>query len=581
MTTTPPLPSPPADDAIRFALNGRLIDLAGRDALRPLSTLLRDRLGLTGTKVVCAEGDCGACTVLLGRPIDGTSQREERFDYRPVDSCIVFAFQCHGAHVVTVEGLHPTATGCTRQTRDKTNKPGTEERHDEVAGPCHNALTVIQNALVHGHGSQCGFCTPGIVMALHALRERGRDLSESSVRHALSGNLCRCTGYQQIFDACEALKDVQDIATLDDTYDEPALLQALTKNQGQGITLTAEVPCSLTLEGEGRSEGESHRGQERNGQSHKDQSRNGKTHDGASAERWMHASSLPTRTVTLRLPGTLDEALAVKREHPEALVVAGATDAGVWHNHGAPWPDHVLCVTALPGLSACDNNGDTLALGGGATWDTISDFLAPHFPALAEILDRFGSPQIRQLGTIAGNLANGSPIADSLPFLFVMDAAVEARSSSRGSRRIPVTSFYTGYKQNVLEPDELIAAVHVPKPADHERLHLEKTSKRRDMDISTFTAAIRLTLDQTGNTIETAAVAMGGVGPVVVRLPNTEAALKGQPFSEDTMRIAGQTARHEIAPISDVRGSAPYRFQLAENVFRKAFHQWNETPVMT
>ncbi|MEO0474963.1 MAG: FAD binding domain-containing protein [Planctomycetota bacterium] len=517
---------------ICFVLNGRPIELTGRDALLPLTVLLRERLGLTGTKVVCAEGDCGACTILLGRPY-AISSGGSGLDYRPIDACIYFAFQCQGTHVVTIEGLE-----AQQQGEDKT-------------------LTVIQEALVAGHGSQCGFCTPGIVMALHGEVEKDRvesPLEEANARCALSGNLCRCTGYQQIFDSCSEVPH-QSIKRLSEVYDEQAILKLLEASR-HDVGLTISVP-------------------ETEDRQHDTSSQNGVR------KRWAEQDVLPTRDVCLHTPQTIDQALMIRDQNPGCLVIAGATDIGVWHNHGTPWPDQLLSLSSVHEISECVAGEDVLRLGASATWDQVIRLIEPHYPAFVTILERFGSPQIREAGTIGGNIANGSPIADSLPFLFVVNATIEAGSLKRGRRQIPITDFYTDYKQNVLGPDELLIAINVPTPTQGERLFLEKVSKRRDMDISTFTAGVNLTLLEDQFTIEQAAVAFGGVGPVVERLPEVEAALVGKPMTEETFLEAGRIAREAIRPITDVRGHADFRYQLAENILVKAYHSFTASEVVS
>ncbi|MEM6506555.1 MAG: FAD binding domain-containing protein [Planctomycetota bacterium] len=508
-----------------FVLNGRPIELTGRDALLPLTVLLRERLGLTGTKVVCAEGDCGACTVLLGRPQSGTGG-EAGLDYRPIDACIYFAFQCHGAHVVTVEGLDVQQQGETK------------------------ALTVIQESLVAGHGSQCGFCTPGIVMALHGEVERGtveHPLEEDNVRCALSGNLCRCTGYQQIMDACSAVPH-ETIRRLSEVYDEQAIFRLL-QQASHAASLTIAVP-------------------------HTEEALHDAVSQNGVLPHWAEDQALPTRDVCVHIPQTIDEALAVREQQPGCLVIAGATDVGVWHNHGTPWPDHVLSLSLVQAITECVEVDGGLSLGASATWDQVIRCIQDHYPAFVDILERFGSPQIREAGTIGGNIANGSPIADSLPFLFVVDAMIEAGSHQRGRRQIPITAFYMDYKKNVLEPDELLLSIKLPTPAQDERLFLEKVSKRRDMDISTFTAGVKLKLSDDLFTIEDAAVAFGGVGPVVRRLSEVETALVGKPMTEATFFDAGRIAREAIRPITDVRGHSDFRRQLAENILLKAYYSF-------
>jgi xanthine dehydrogenase small subunit len=191
-------------------------------------------------------------------------------------------------------------------------------------------------------------------------------------------------------------------------------------------------------------------------------------------------------------------------------------------------------------------------------------------PEFHKIVSLFGAPQIRHVGTIGGNIANASPIADSLPLLYVMYAELQLASID-GTRSVPITEFYKGYKQIALWPGELIVRVRVPLPAPGELLRLYKVSRRRDLDIASFTAAIRLRMD--GELIDEAAIAFGAVGPTVIRARETEAFLRGQPLDEDTMRAAGDVAVGEIAPISDVRGAADYRYQLTRNILLKFYHE--------
>jgi xanthine dehydrogenase small subunit len=192
-----------------------------------------------------------------------------------------------------------------------------------------------------------------------------------------------------------------------------------------------------------------------------------------------------------------------------------------------------------------------------------------HFPAFREIVEVFGSPQIRNMGTVGGNIANASPIADSLPLYHVLECEIEL-ASVRGRRWVNINQFYQGYKKMDLKADELITRLRMPLIGSQESLRLYKISRRRDMDISTFTAALRLTLDE--GTIRSAAIAMGAVGPTVLRLRKTETFLTNQPFTIETMNMAGKLAADEITPISDVRGSADYRLQLARNIFLKFHH---------
>ena len=480
-------------DHVILWVNGRRREIRGGDAFLTTSDYLRRRAGLVGTKVVCAEGDCGACTVLVGRPGPAGVR------WLPIDSCIRFVFQLDGCHLVTVEGL---------------------ARDGEIAP--------VQQALVDCHGSQCGFCTPGFVMTLAAACHggtsgQGATGATADWRHELAGNLCRCTGYVPIIEAAERAS--AESGWLADRY--PAADWA---DEARRLAADSLDVCS---HGEGDAAGR-----------------------------------------RLFMPTTLAEALALRAAHPQARVVAGATDLGVQWNKGlldvAAWLD----LGRVAGLDriAVEHEGDgaTLVAGGTCSWTDHLAACRVHCPALVPVLEVFGGPQIRHVGTLGGNIVNGSPIADSLPMLFATDATVEL-ASVRGRRTVPITDFYTGYRQTVLAPDELLVGVRMPLPTRTELVRCSKVSRRRDLDISTFTAAIRIALS--GDTIERAAVAYGGVGPTVLRLSATEASLVGRPFTEATFREAGGVAVREISPISDVRGSRDYRLALARNVLLRFFHE--------
>jgi xanthine dehydrogenase small subunit len=455
-------------DFVLVHVNGVPHRITGERAFMTLSRFLRYELRATGTKIVCEEGDCGACTVLIGRR-DGETLR-----YRAVNSCIQFLFQLDGTHVVTVEGLTPDRT-----------------------------LTPVQEAMVRCHGAQCGYCTPGFVMAMAGMCEDGC----SDARAALTGNLCRCTGYESIIRAAAETVDQPKIETL---YPSAAILAA-----------------------------------------------------NAGVERE------PVAFENFARPVDLESAIAFKAEHPDTVIVQGATDFGVWRTKRNFSPRAVLSLDGIEGLDRIALEGKTLVVGGRASLASFERFVAELVPALAPILERFGSPQIKNAGTLAGNIANASPIADSLPFLYVTDARVEL-TGLQGARTVPVRDFYLGYKKLDLRPDEIITSVHIPLPEDGETLRLYKISRRRHLDISSFTAA--MLMRRTDGRIDTIRVAYGGVAPTVLRLRKTEEFLAGKSFHRDTFAAAGEIARGEIAPISDVRGSSEYRLQLAENILCKFFY---------
>lgn len=460
-------------------INGKPIDVRGDLAFVTLSDFLRQELAAVGTKVVCAEGDCGACTVLIGRPEQG------QMVYRPINSCIQQMHQLDATHVITVEGL---------RTPDR--------------------LHAIQQSMIRCHGAQCGYCTPGFITTLAGLLEETPTPTASRVRDALTGNLCRCTGYEPIIKAALEV-DPQSHRSLNALYPPEELCSQLESH--------ATTPVRLE-----------------------------------SGDRRFSS------------PISIADAVAFKAANPGSVIVQGGTDVGVWCNKRAFIPAAVLSLAKIPGLDRVEVRDGVAKIGASVKLHALEEFFAERVPAFQRILRRFGSPQIRHAGTLAGNIINASPIADTLPFLYVMEARIELTGLT-GSRLVDIQSFYRGYKNIDLSPDEILTGIDLPLPATDEVVELYKVSKRRDMDISTFTAAIRLT--EKGRRIESARIAYGGVGPVILRLPQTELALQGQPMTEATFARAGMLARSEITPIDDVRGSRQYRLQLAENILRKFYHE--------
>jgi xanthine dehydrogenase small subunit len=487
-------------DSVTFYLNGKRQTADAATAMQSLSRYLRYDLRETGTKIVCEEGDCGACTVLVGRREDVIPSAVEREEsgrgnrpsdsspssrlgmtlrYRPINSCITFLFQLDCTHVVSVEGL----------------------THD-------GKLTPVQDAMVRCHGAQCGYCTPGFIMAMAAMYPlpAGEGAAKQRVRGALTGNLCRCTGYEPII---KAALEVEKQPAIDEIYPSADMIRDFE-----------------TLERD------------------------------------------PVRFGSFFKPVELGHAIAFKASNPKCVIVQGATDFGVWCNKRGFEPGAVLSLDGVAGLDELKIDDGQLVAGGRVTLTQIEEFVLDRVPELARILDRFGSPQIKNAGTLAGNIANASPIADTLPFLFVSDARLEL-TGRNGMRTVPITSFYRGYKTLDLAADEIITRIVIPLPSRSDTLRLYKVSKRSHLDISSFTAA--MLMRRAGDRIDAIRIAYGGVAPVVLRLPRTESFLAGKPFSIDTMEDAGAIAAEEITPISDVRGSKEFRLQLAGNVLKKFY----------
>jgi xanthine dehydrogenase small subunit len=465
-------------DHILLYVNGRRHEVRAADAFLPLSEFLRERLSATGTKIVCAEGDCGSCTVLLGRCQDGTLR------YQPVCSCIQYLFQLDCTHIITVEGLR---------------------QGDE--------LHPVQESLVNCHGSQCGFCTPGFAVALASVLDENLHPTRSELRRALVGNLCRCTGYEAILDAGLNV-DAAALRPLAAAFDTSAIAADLSTHESE----TVRLQCG---------------------------------------------------DKTLCKPASASEAVQFLVQHPAATVVAGGTDLGVQSNKGMREFTTVLALSGLRELQSLSVSDTEICAGAGVSIAELETAARRALPEYARLLDYFGSPQIKNAGTLGGNIANGSPIGDTMPALFVLGARIDLLGPT-GTRSVDINDFYTGYRRSVRAADELIAGVRIPLPGPDEVCRFYKVSRRKDLDISAFTAAFLVR--RAGDTIAEVRIAFGGVAATIVRLPRTEAFLRGRTLGAELFRAAGAVARSEIKPISDVRGSADFRLTLAGNILSKFWY---------
>jgi xanthine dehydrogenase small subunit len=466
-------------DRIRFYLNGHLTEVGGDDVFLTLSEFLRRRKGLVGTKVVCAEGDCGSCTVLVGRP------RGEAIQYSAVTSCIQILFQLDAAHVVTVEGL----------------------RDGEQLNP-------IQQSMVSCQGTQCGFCTPGFVVSLYGLMGDGKPTDTETIRRGLTGNLCRCTGYDSILRAAMATNR-ESLKSVDSLYPPTEMAPDLSQAAGEEVRID-------------------------------------------------------TATRRFYKPVSVQQAARFRLDNPGCTVIAGGTDLGVVYNKKIREIPLAMSVGGIASLRETQVDSKAMHVGAGVSLATLKLLAQQHLPELDQFMEWFGSPLIRNAGTIGGNLVTGSPIGDTPPAMIALGAEIELTGLT-GSRRVPISQFYTGYRQTVLAADELVTVVHIPLLEASQTLKLYKVSRRKDLDISSFGAAIWM--QQTNGTVEDIRLAFGGVGPMVMRLAKTEAALRGYPPTLERFEQAGEIARDEVTPISDVRGSAEYRRTLAGNILTKFWHE--------
>ncbi|WP_091999296.1 xanthine dehydrogenase small subunit [Polaromonas sp. OV174] len=493
---------------IRFIRRGEVVTLGNVPPSRTLLELLREDLGCTGSKEGCGEGDCGACTVVLGETA-GSAIR-----YRAVNSCIRLAHSIDGMALWTVEDVAPTLpTACGSlppegALRLRPGEAGSAAPAGEGKG-LEPTLHPAQQAMVDKHGSQCGFCTPGFVMSLFGMYQnhvcKGEPITRELAQEELSGNLCRCTGYRPILDAAQTMGQLPAVR-----LDEAALLQKL--------------------------------------------------------KQLAPAPSAPEADFAYKLPQTLAQLLAARAANPQAQLVAGCTDVGLWVTKQHQQFEQVLDLTQVSELRRIEHYPQHLAIGAAVPLSDAFAALEQDRPQLHNFAARFAGLPVRNAGTLGGNVANGSPIGDTMPLLIALGANV-VLMSERGHRDMPLEQLYTGYRKNVMATDEVLAWIKVPKATPKEQLRVYKISKRYDDDISAVCLAINLQVDQ--GLVTQASIGAGGVAATPVRARKTQAALLGQPWSQATVQQAMGTLRAEFSPISDMRASAAYRLQVLGNLLQR------------
>ncbi|ART47491.1 xanthine dehydrogenase small subunit [Acidovorax carolinensis] len=535
---------------LQFLRRGQPVALGNVPPDRTLLQVLREDLGCTGTKEGCGEGDCGACTVVLGEARDG------KVHYSAVNSCIRLAHSIDGMALWTVEdltadpliqpvellhkpsradgglGARSAGTGMDMQVHE-------DSEHRATTPPVRAvSLHPVQEAMVQCHGSQCGFCTPGFVMSLFGMYQKyiaptlptacgslppegalaprggpsaldnvchGQPITRELAQEELSGNLCRCTGYRPILDAAQHMAGLPAMAV-----NEAELLQKL--------------------------------------------------------ELLAHTKQAPDADSSYISPTTLSALLAARAAHPGAQVVAGCTDVGLWVTKLHKQYAQVLDVTRAAELRAVQQDAHHIHIGAAVTLTDAFAALAAQWPQLHRFATRFAGLPVRNAGTLGGNVANGSPIGDSMPLLIALRAQV-VLASTRGERTLALEDLYTGYRQNVMAPDELLVRIVVPRPGVTEVLRAYKISKRFDDDISAVCLVINLDIE--ANMVRRASIGAGGVAATPARARQTEGALTGQPWTADTIARAAQALQGEFNPISDMRASGAYRRTVLASLLQR------------
>ncbi len=473
---------------IQFLLNDRLQQ---ETTLPPDTTVLeylRRDAGRCGTKEGCASGDCGACTVVIAEP------QGDSLTYTPINACLTFMSALQGKQLITVEDL-------------------------KYQGKLHS----VQQAMVEHHASQCGFCTPGFVMSLFALQKNTQQKQPSAalatpgapraeVLQALSGNLCRCTGYRPIVDAAHSACEIQ----IDDQFDRAEKvtlqrLQAIAPVVGQATNRQDDLSL---------------------------------------------------------LPSSIEELATVYLANPDAQLVAGGTDLALEVTQRHKRLTQLIALSHIPEMRAINVTSENLLIGAAATLSSCLPILEHEFPDFGALLERFASQQIRNQGTFGGNIANASPIGDGGPVLLALGASLVLRRGSE-KRTLPLEQFYLGYKQTALQAGEFIEQIIIPRvAADSARtLKVYKVSKRLDDDISAVCGAFHIEVNQ--GVVTHASIAFGGMAAIAKRATHCEQQLIGQRWESAVIEAACQALAVDYQPISDFRASQEYRMQVAKNLLRR------------
>ena len=478
-------------DTVRFILAGQVVEVRNCEPTRTVLEFLREDKGLTGTKEGCAEGDCGACTVVIGE------LHNDGIRYRAVNSCIQFLPSLDGKQLVTIEDLA------------RADDHGAIELH------------AVQQAMVDQHGSQCGFCTPGFVMSLFAMyhNEPERNVERSDIDLGLAGNLCRCTGYAPIVRAAEQALN----ARRKDRFAE---------DKNHNIEQLKSIRPSETLEVD---------------------SGNGR----------------------FFAPRSIKELCTLLQNHPQAVMVAGATDVGLWVTKQMRKLDTVIYLGAVTELKQIEDDGSDLKIGAAVSYTDASSAITARYPAFGPLIERIGATQVRNAGTIGGNIANGSPIGDMPPGLIAAGVRLALRST-QGQRFIDLEDYFISYGKQDLRAGECVEQILLPVPLGDQLFATYKVSKRFEQDISAVCGAFSLRIEN--GTIKNARVCFGGMAEIPKRAMACEQALNGSSWNLETINQAMQAMLEDFTPLTDMRASAQYRMRVAQNLLQRFFLEHTAKP---
>lgn len=486
--------------SLRFILSGQIEELANGDPTQTVLEYLREHKGLCGTKEGCAEGDCGACTVVIGELV-GDSMR-----YQAVNSCIQLLPSLDGKQLICVEDLAVPQSN--------------------TASPAGVKLHAVQQAMVDQHGSQCGFCTPGFVMSLFSMfhHQSEQAASREQIELGLAGNLCRCTGYAPILRAAQQTLN----ADRSDHFDQ---------HHAEHVSQLKRIQSEQDL-----------------------------AYTDLANRRQFYA------------PRSMESVCKLLHETPDSTLVAGATDVGLWVTKKLQQLPTVIYLGNVTELLQCEHQGEYLIIGAAVSYTDASDHLCAAYPGLQPLINRIGGTQVRNAGTIGGNIGNGSPIGDMPPALIALGAKLVI-CSLEGQREIDLQDFFIEYSKQDLRRGECIQQIKLPLPNEQQLFATYKVSKRFEQDISALCGAFALTIED--GQIKDARICFGGMAGIPKRASHCEAAIIGQPFLPDTIKAGMLAMRADYTPMSDMRASANYRMQVAQNLLQRFYLENSDVDYMT
>ena len=463
-------------NTLKFVWENKIHSISNIDPNETILNYVRLNLKKTGTKEGCAEGGCGACTVVLG------DLKNNKIDYQAINSCIAFVPSLEGKQLILVEDL--------------VSKNG--------------ALHSVQEAMVNYHGSQCGFCTPGFVMSLFAMYKNFSSYNKENIQDSISGNLCRCTGYRPIVDAAKSLNNVNRL----DQFD---------KNKKKIISLLKKINSENLI--------------------------------------------IQNRNKKYFSPKNINELKKTIKDNPNSIFLSGGTDLSLNVTKGRKDINNIISLNLIKELKFIKERNGNIEVGAATSLIEFELFIKKYYPDFNAILKRYGSVQIRNVATIAGNIATASPIGDTLPLLLSLDAKVVLQKISKKTI-LPLNNFFVSYRKTKLKKGQFIHSIIIPIFKKN-IFKAYKISKRIDDDISSVCASFNLEINN--KKIKNIKIAYGGMAPIPKRAINCEKTLINSSFSEESFEKAKKNLEKDFSPINDTRATKDYRMEVAKNLLMKCF----------